>query len=178
MRGRPPKTRQQAAADGDTRKIGARKHEAMVTSGPVAEQGLPPCPDRMKGDAREAYEFWKDQLEKMNLAEMPDGKTLERAAVHYALANKADAKLEAEEEVIEVPIVSKKGELIGHKPVINPWVKIREKADTIFRQFASEFGLSPVSRTRLEVERNDSSGGDLGKVLSGPRAQRAPVTVN
>ncbi len=90
MRGRKPKPTRLQIAAGDPRMRGKRKLEQKEASHPRAETGLPSCPDRFQGMAREAYEYWRDQLEKMRLAEMPDALTLERAAVHYALASEAD----------------------------------------------------------------------------------------
>lgn len=170
MRGDKPKPTRLQIAEGDRSKVGKKKLEQIEASHPRAETGLPPCPERLQGVARESYEYWRDQLEKMNLAEMPDALTLERAAVHYALACEADIHIAQEGAVILEPRLSPKtGVVVGHRQKKNEWIVIRAEADRIFRQFASEFGLTPVSRTRLTVDRSGENDQDLMKILSQPR---------
>jgi P27 family predicted phage terminase small subunit len=41
-------------------------------------------------------------------------------------------------------------------PVKNPWLKVRGEAAAEMRQFGSEFGLSPASRTRLGGQQDDN----------------------
>jgi phage terminase small subunit len=41
------------------------------------------------------------------------------------------------------------------------------------KAFCSEFGLSPVSRARLFVERREADGDDLMALLAQPRERRA-----
>ncbi len=172
MRGRKPKPTALRIAEGDPGKLGKQKLEQIGASHPRAETGLPPSPDRLQGLAREAYEYWREQLEKMRLAEMPDSLTLERAAVHYALASEADVHIREEGAVIQEPVVSREtGEVIGYRQKRSEWVLVRAEADRIFRQFASEFGLTPVSRTRLTVDHSREEEQDLMKILSQPRTQ-------
>lgn len=173
LRGRKPKPKALQLAEGDTRKQGKRKQAAKLAAMPIAQQGLPECPERLKGIARDAYVFWKEQLELMNLAEMPDAWTLERMCSHVATAFRADEHINAEGEVIREPVVSRTtGDVVGYRQVKNRWVSIRAEADKIFNKFASDFGLSPVSRTRLTVEKKDPSEGNLAKLLAGPRVER------
>ncbi len=61
----------------------------------------------------------------------------------------------------------------------NPWVSVRERSLLLVKTFCSEFGLSPVSRTRLSIEKRDSGEADLAALLSAPREKRTPPeTVN
>ena len=163
LRGRKPKPKGLQLAEGDTRKRGVRKQAAKLAAMPIAPAGLPECPERLKGIARDAYIFWKEQLELMNLAEMPDAWTLERMCSQIATAFRADEHIEDEGEVVDEPIICRKtGELLGHRQVKNRWVTIRAEADKIFKQFASEFGLSPVSRTRLTIEKDERQSRFIG----------------
>jgi P27 family predicted phage terminase small subunit len=176
LRGRKPKPKALQLAEGDTRKQGKRKQAAKLAAMPVAQQGLPECPERLKGIARDAYVFWKEQLELMNLAEMPDAWTLERMCSHVATAFRADEHIEDEGEVIEEPIISRTtGALLGHRQVKNRWVSIRAEADKIFNKFASDFGLSPVSRTRLTIDKKTEETATLASALNAPREKRAAV---
>ena len=48
----------------------------------------------------------------------------------------------------------------------NPWVAIRNKAMEQIRQFSSEFGMTPSSRTRIQLE-NPSDEEGMTKYLFG-----------
>jgi P27 family predicted phage terminase small subunit len=56
--------------------------------------------------------------------------------------------------------------------VTHPAVRQRNQALLIMRAFCSEFGLSPISRTRLSVEAPDDEEDDLMALLSQPRTNR------
>ena len=62
----------------------------------------------------------------------------------------------------------------------HPAVRQGNQAWALMRAFCSEFGLSPVSRTRLAVDKMDDSEEDLLELLSRPRAERKklPIVVN
>jgi phage terminase small subunit len=45
------------------------------------------------------------------------------------------------------------------------------------KAFCSEFGLSPVSRTRLAVDKLDDGEADLMELLGRPRAAKKPPLV-
>lgn len=57
----------------------------------------------------------------------------------------------------------------------HPAVQIARQRWTLVKGFCSEFGLSPVSRTRLSVEKKDEGDVDLMAALSAPRAPRPAI---
>jgi phage terminase small subunit len=61
-------------------------------------------------------------------------------------------------------------EVVDVRP--HPGLAIRDRALMQMRAFCSEFGLSPVSRARLFVERRESDGDDLMALLTQPRESR------
>jgi phage terminase small subunit len=46
-------------------------------------RGLPRCPDHLKGRARDAWDFWSQELAVMDLDRRPDAHMLEGACVAY-----------------------------------------------------------------------------------------------
>jgi phage terminase small subunit len=52
---------------------------------------------------------------------------------------------------------------------------VSNRAWTLVKSFCSEFGLSPVSRTRLAIEKPGVEEADLMAKLSQPHAPRTPV---
>ena len=61
-------------------------------------------------------------------------------------------------------------EVVDVRP--HPGLAIRDRALALLRSFCSEFGLSPVSRARLSVDRVDTSEEDLWAILSQPRKKK------
>jgi phage terminase small subunit len=145
MRGRKPTPLKVREAEGDTQKVGARKLRERIAKEPKAERGLPTCPGYLMGEAREAWFFWTEQLESMQLACMPDAKTLEAACIAYEMMRKSYA-------------ASDFGPLMKALTQLNKWT--------------SEFGLTPVSRTRLAVNAAENSGSELLEALNAPREPR------
>lgn len=174
MKGRKPKTIQAQLASGDPRKHGVHKLEEKLASEPKAPRGLPECPEHLIGRARESWIFWADELAAMDLDRRPDAIMLEGACVGYQRAVKADLLLEVEGLIVEECIVGEEGEKVVLKRKEHPAVKISREAWAQVRAFSGEFGLSPVSRTRLTIEKKDDGAEDLMAILSAPRIQKQP----
>ena len=175
VRGRKPKAAGRKLAEGDTRKVGAHRLAAQIAAEQKASPGLPPCPEHLKGRAREAWNFWSEELASMDLDRRPDAHMLEGCCVAY------DAAVDAYETIL------KQGRLIAKKaldPATNklvvvdvkphPAVRQGNQAWALMRSFCSEFGLSPVSRIRLSIEKEDAGDADLLELLGRAREKRTP----
>jgi P27 family predicted phage terminase small subunit len=176
MKGRKPKPLARQLAEGDTRKRGVRKLREQLAAEPKAARGLPDCPEHLTGRAREAWQIWKEELAAMKLDCRPDGMMLEGACVAWARAVLADLML-ADGFLIEEPIMDATGQLVGHKIKTHPAVAVSNAAWKQLKAFCSEFGLSPVSRTRLTIEKQDNGEKDLMAMLSAPREPRTSKAV-
>ena len=105
-----------------------------------------------------------------------DAMMLEGACVNYARAVLADIAIGKSGITVEEPIVSREsGEILGYKIKNHPAVTVSNVAWRQVRAFCSEFGLSPVSRTRLTIEKDDPAADDLATLLAKPREPRAGV---
>lgn len=169
MRGRPPQPIQAQIAKGDPSKHGVGKLQERLEAQPIAERGLPKCPCHLSGLARRQYKAWKQDLEAMNLDAKPDGPMLALACVSYARAVEADKRIEADGMLIEEPIMDKEGEEVGTRLKNHPAITISNQAHKNVKMFCSEFGLSPVSRTRLTIEKKDDGEAELRNLLTKPR---------
>jgi P27 family predicted phage terminase small subunit len=74
--------------------------------------------------------------------------------------------------------ITESGEVVVLKIRKHPAVEVSNAAWRQLRAFCSEFGLSPVSRTRLAIDKADQKGQDLAELLSKPRTPRATATVH
>lgn len=178
MKGRLPKPTATQIAAGDPSKLGKRKLQEKLESEPAATCGLPACPSHLKGRARNVWEFWAEELAVMNLDRKPDAQMLEGACSAYARAVQADLEVERVGITVTESIVDKDGEVIPLKVKKNPAVDVSNAAWRQVRAFCSEFGFSPVSRTRLAVEKRDESAADLMAILSQPRDRGNADSVN
>jgi len=174
MRGRKPKPVARQIAEGDPSKRGVHKLDERLEAEPRATRGLPPCPDHLKGKARKAWRFWAEELESMNLDCRPDSMMLEGACASYATFVEMYELVETQGKLVakkERNPVTGAMEVVDVRP--HPGLAIRDRALMQMKAFCSEFGLSPVSRARLFVERKESDGDDLMALLTQPREPRA-----
>ena len=171
MKGRKPKPTRRHITEGDPSKFGKSKLREKLDAEPKAASGLPRCPTHLRGRARAAWNFWAKQLELMDLDSMPDAQMLEGACVGYERAVKADLILQKDGLIVEENRVVK-GELVVLKRRAHPAVNVSRVAWNQVRAFCSEFGLSPVSRTRLAIEKPEGGDSDLMTLLTAPRAPR------
>jgi P27 family predicted phage terminase small subunit len=178
MRGRKPKPWQTQINEGDPRKRGVRKLQERLAAEPKAEAGFPGCPDHLEGLAREAWDFLAEQIESMGIDKRPDALMLEGACVNYARAVQADQQVTREGITVQETSVTDDGEVIVLKTKANPAVAVSNAAWRHLRAFASEFGLSPVSRTRITIEKRDDGEAELLALLSKPREPRPIPPVN
>jgi P27 family predicted phage terminase small subunit len=108
----------------------------------------------------------------MNLDNRPDAMMLEGACVNYARAVQADGILQREGVTVTESVLGEGGEVVVLKVKKHPAVEISNSAWRLLRAFCSEFGLSPVARLRLSVERKDNPQETLASLLSRERPQR------
>lgn len=172
------KSAQQKIIEGDRSKVGVHKLDAMLHSEPKTENGLPSCSPRLKGDAQLIFQFFVEQLEKSDLAKMPDVYALECACVSLATVWKADRMLAREGAVIKVPVMSGIGNArkrICWRQTKNKWLSVKLEAEKEFRIFGNSFGVvGPSSRVNLTSEVGPSLQHDqkLWNLLLAPRPKK------
>ena len=67
----------------------------------------------------------------------------------YGTYCESDDIVKAKGLEVEEEIYSQKGELVGVKTIANPMLKVRNDALKNYIKLATEFGLTPASRTRI-----------------------------
>jgi P27 family predicted phage terminase small subunit len=134
---------------------------------------LPKCPPHLKGRARKAWKFWSEELERMNLDCRPDAQMLEGCCVAYETAVECYETIQAQGRLVAKRILDPEtNKLIVANVKPHPAVAQMNAAWTLLKMFCSEFGLSPVSRTRLAVETPADAEDDLMAILSQPREKK------
>jgi len=177
--GRKAHTTKAQIAAGDPRKKGMHKLEEQLAAEPNASRGLPECPEYLEGRARQAWMFWSEELQAMDLDRRPDGPMLEGACIAYDAAIDSYLTIKAQGRCLAKKTIdprTNKVVTLDMKP--HPAVRQGNEAWGLMKSFCSEFGLSPVSRTRLAIEKTNDGEADLMELLSQPRAKKLPSVVN
>ena len=118
-----------------------RKHR-MTPGSPVPKPGTPSAPDFLTADARREWKRLVPLLRARGLLELVDRAAL--ACYCSAWGDIVDASRVIAEQGSTCS--SPRGQLVSH-----PDLRRLEKARQTLRQFASEFGLSPSARTRVQA---------------------------
>jgi P27 family predicted phage terminase small subunit len=111
---------------------------------PQPERVAPRCPKHVQGEARREWRRKTRELLSMNVLTVADRAALERYCLWYAIGRDTFEKLNAPEMLTVHTTPS------GYK-MINPLVALLRQASEMMNQFDTEFGCSPVARTRIKV---------------------------
>jgi len=173
MRGRKPKPTELQLAEGDPRKLGVHRLEEKLKAEAKGSRGLPNCPSHLKGRARKAWKSWSEELERMNLDCRPDAQMLEGACVAYEAAVECYETIQKQGRLVAKRILDPQtNTLVVANVKPHPAVAQMNAAWLLLKAFCSEFGLSPVSRTRLAIDKADDGDDELVEILSQPRGRK------
>jgi P27 family predicted phage terminase small subunit len=112
----------------------------------------------------------------MGLDCRPDAQILEGACVAYEVAVTSYETIHKQGRMIAKRALDPKtGQLVVTDVRAHPAVAMSNDAWTLLRSFCSEFGLSPVSRTRLSIDRKNDGEDDLMKILMQPRPPKTEI---
>lgn len=109
----------------------------------------------------------------MNLDCRPDAQMLEGACVAYEAAVECYETIQKQGRLVAKRILDPQtNTLVVANVKPNPAVAQMNAAWTLLKMFCSEFGLSPVSRTRLAIEKPADGDDELLEILSKPRERK------
>jgi len=147
--GRPPLPTGIKALQGTLRPSRERERAPLVLPA-----GVPECPEHLDGHARDAWTLLAGQLAEVGVLSRIDGAALECLCTLWARAREADELIETEGMIIQTPFGPKK----------HPALIISDKSWAQFRQYAIEFGITPVARMRMRgagKEPTDTAAADI-----------------
>ena len=137
MPGRKPKPTALRELAGNVGHRALNKHEPKPT-------GTPSCPPHLDSGAKKEWKRVSKELTTLGLLTTVDRAALAAYCAAYSRWAAAELSIQKFGAVIKSP---KSG-----FPIQNPYVSVSNTALDLMRKFASEFGMTPVSRTRLSVE--------------------------
>lgn len=164
MAGRPPKPVAVRQAEGDTRKIGARKLAALDKRGPQPAKGEPEMPPGMSAAAkREWRRVVPELLATPGLLTAIDGDALAAYCEDMVLLRALRKDTNKVGTVVDT----------GTGPTMNPMLRQIDTLETRCIRHRTEFGMTPCARARVQVSpQNDSPEQDLAAMLAQPRKSR------
>jgi P27 family predicted phage terminase small subunit len=160
LRGPAPKPTAIKKAEGNP---GKRK---LNTQEPQPVPGAPECPDHLDPVARKEWFRLSEILLAMKVLTEAD---------YIALGNLCQAY----STLIDAQRHLNKGGILFKTPngyiQQNPLLGIIRAQMNIVNGLVREFGLTPSSRTRIMIEKEDDGYDELMAILSSPRVPRAPI---
>ncbi|MDZ4779845.1 MAG: phage terminase small subunit P27 family [Planctomycetia bacterium] len=142
VRGRKPKPTHLKMLAGNPGKRPLNKHE------PVVDKAFPPCPERLQGKAREAWERFSQELSRCGVGTNLDAVALELLCECYA------AHQEAAEQVAKLGPVWIEKQAPGKLPKFSysPFWVIQKNEHKKLVALLTEFGMTPSSRSRVVAD--------------------------
>lgn len=148
QKGRKPKPTPLKKLSGNPGKRPLNQNEPQ----PPRAESIKPPHGRLSKHARRLWLDLAPALEDIGLLTQADLAALELLVNHYGFAIEAAADLRKRGLVIEEPQHDREGNVRGYTIKKNPAAQIFRENSVAFRMLATEFGLTPSSRARLEVE--------------------------
>lgn len=122
---------------------GTFRHDQRPESEPMPDAKIPEMPKFLKGEAKAEWNRLAPLLAEMKCLTDWDRSTLAAYCFEWGVYVSLCSKLKKINEYVVTTINGNK--------IHNPLLSARNKALSNFKELATEFGLSPSSRTRLSV---------------------------
>ena len=137
MRGRKPKPTHLKLLEGN---IGRHRLKNEPRPGPA----LPTCPQHLSSSAKAEWKRIARQLSVLGVLTILDRAALAAYCQCYGRWVEAERKLSETPALLKMPS--------GYVQQ-NPWLTIASKQLELMHKYLSEFGLTPVARSRIDVRR-------------------------
>jgi|SRR6266516_3322689 len=121
---------------------------------PVAPPGIPPCPDWLTKPAKLVWAQAVEQLSRMKVLTTADGNALARYADALVRWKKAAADIDTDGDVFTLLDKNDSKRIVAIVPM--PQVGLYHKYAAMLAKLEQEFGLTPASRSRIQVAKDDS----------------------
>ena len=155
-RGPPPKPTHLKLIAGNPGK------KPLNTREPKPPTGVPRCPPWISPEGRQAWNRVADRLKKMRLLTLADGEPLITYAATYARWRECEEFIE--KHGLTYPTRDGKGKITSFQQF--PQVAISRNCLLILTRLQQEFGLTPASRSRIQIPLADTPD-DHDKVFFG-----------
>lgn len=146
---------------------------ALNSEEPIPPTGAPDCPGFLSRIAKEEWNSIIPIIDEMKLLSRADGKAIAAYCQCYSRWREAEKLIDKFGMIVEEPIVTKEGEVVGTKYKKNPACNVAKEMVGQMRAFLSLFGLDPSSRSRLRVGEKNKEVDPLQDLLNRKRDMQA-----
>lgn len=117
---------------------------------PRPDVAVPRMPTWLPARAKAEWKRIVPELERLGLISLIDLAALASYCVAYSEVEEATRTLEKEGRICVWSIFDKQGVKVGERLKAHPAVQMQRDAARLVKQFISEFGLTPASRSRVQ----------------------------
>ena len=158
-RGRKPKPTNLHILNGNPSNLNL---DERSTREPKPKPVAPTMPTWLKGEGKKMWERLVPELENLGLFTIVDGETFAAACQSWKVF--VECQKFIEKNGLTYLYTNKNG---SENIIERPEVKIGQKSLDQFRSFCTEFGLTPSSRTRIDIRSSESDYDPMSDLLSG-----------
>ena len=110
---------------------------------PKPEKKIPSCPDSIAGEARKEWRRMSRRLARLGLVTEIDRAALAAYCRAWQVWSDAVEEVRKTSAVVKAP---------NGMPMLNPYLSVELRAAKQMKSFLVEFGMTPSSRSRIEVD--------------------------
>lgn len=159
-KGRKPKPTKLHVLNGNPSKLNLKDREELE---PKPKPTIPERPEWLTGEGEKMWNKLMPELERIGLMTVVDGEAFTAACQSWSIYVQCQKFLT--ESGFTYEYENKAGAV---NEIERPQVKIGQKALDHFKSFITEFGLTPASRTRIQIKPQDTDD-EMDGLLSGVR---------
>jgi P27 family predicted phage terminase small subunit len=162
MRGRKPKPTKLKILEGNPGRRPLPKNEPKPT-------GMPTMPHWLRNEAKNEWKRIVPELQAIGLLTKVDKTALAGYCQSYAKWKQAEEFIEQHGFTYQFPKRDETGKITSMYIAPYPQVSIARACLDQVKAFCAEFGMTPSSRTRLSVKKDDKNEDPMESLLSGAR---------
>ena len=148
-----------AGAPTNVRILRGDRKDRINAHEPVPATMVVEAPAWLSEDARAVWDRLAGDLERKRVLTAWDVEALAGYCDAVVRRARAAAALDAEGEVVDLPVFNKNGDVTGHRKAKNPWQLVWKDADAIVQRWGARFGLTPSERQDISIAHESRPGG-------------------
>jgi P27 family predicted phage terminase small subunit len=121
---------------------------------PDPKSEIPSCPKHIQGESRREWKRITKELRALGLLTRVDRAAIAAYCDAYGRWTEAASKLSEKGLLVKAP---------SGYPILNPYLSIINSALDQMRKFLTEFGMTPSSRTRINIAKKSEDEEDAAR---------------
>jgi P27 family predicted phage terminase small subunit len=133
---------------------GTQRSDRLNRREPDPKSEIPSCPKHIQGESRREWKRITKELGALGLLTRVDRAAIAAYCDAYGRWTEAASKLSEKGLLVKAP---------SGYPILNPYLSIINSALDQMRKFLTEFGMTPSSRTRINVAKKSEDEDDAAR---------------